>query len=274
MSHYYESEKCRTNARIAAEKGRVVQKQKLLEKIAKYNASPKLCERCSTPIDYKKRENRYCSHTCAAIVRNTGRVPDAAHRNKTSKKLKGRPSLFKGSASNRDYGLLPTNKTSKIQWCSCVCCHMPFYVRGWSKHDVKKTCGIKACRTHASVGRRVYPNGRKKLFRYFNKHQNKEVILESSWEHQLAIWLDERNVKWVRPPYIKWFDERSQSDRLYYPDFYLPDYDKYLVPKNVWVMSQEDSQYKMNKVKALIPLIYGELSYLQEVVEGLTNKAP
>jgi hypothetical protein len=45
--------------------------------------------------------------------------------------------------------------------------------------------------------------------------------------------------------------------RLYYPDFYLPDIDLYLDPKNPTAI--RDSIDKMNIVTKLIPLVYGSL---------------
>ena len=58
------------------------------------------------------------------------------------------------------------------------------------------------------------------------------IMLDSKWELALAIRLDEINVTWIRPeeplPYI----DNEGKQRNYFPDFYLPDYDIYLDPKN------------------------------------------
>lgn len=37
---------------------------------AAYARDPKQCPRCSTSLSYDKRDNNYCSHSCAAIGRN------------------------------------------------------------------------------------------------------------------------------------------------------------------------------------------------------------
>lgn len=58
-----------------------------------------------------------------------------------------------------------------------------------------------------------------------------DVILDSSWELELAKRLDLLNIKWIRPVPIKWVDLKG-TVRNYFPDFYLPDYDIYLDPKN------------------------------------------
>lgn len=57
------------------------------------------------------------------------------------------------------------------------------------------------------------------------------IWLDSTWEYELAKRLDELKVKWVRPDSIPWVDEKGVTHN-YFPDFYLPDYDLYLDPKN------------------------------------------
>ena len=57
------------------------------------------------------------------------------------------------------------------------------------------------------------------------------ILLDSSWELALAQRLDELNVKWERPNPIKWVDTKNVTHN-YFPDFYLPEYDLYLDPKN------------------------------------------
>ena len=57
------------------------------------------------------------------------------------------------------------------------------------------------------------------------------VMLDSTWELALAVRLDELRIKWIRPEPIEWIDEQGITHN-YFPDFYLPDYDLYLDPKN------------------------------------------
>ena len=59
----------------------------------------------------------------------------------------------------------------------------------------------------------------------------KGILLDSSWELELAKRLDELEIKWVRPEPIKWTDKEDIAHN-YFPDFYLPKYDLYLDPKN------------------------------------------
>lgn len=57
------------------------------------------------------------------------------------------------------------------------------------------------------------------------------VLLDSTWELELAKRLDDIKIKWIRPDPIKWVDDNG-LEHNYFPDFYLPDYDLYLDPKN------------------------------------------
>lgn len=57
------------------------------------------------------------------------------------------------------------------------------------------------------------------------------IMLDSSWELALAKRLDQLGIKWTRPEPLKWID-KSGIYHNYFPDFYLPDYDLYLDPKN------------------------------------------
>jgi len=59
----------------------------------------------------------------------------------------------------------------------------------------------------------------------------KGVLLDSTWELELAKRLDNIDIEWIRPDPIVWIDEQGKSHH-YFPDFYLPDYNLFLDPKN------------------------------------------
>lgn len=83
--------------------------------------------------------------------------------------------------------------------------------------------------------------------RPYVKQDGTVVMLDSSWEELLAKRLDFLDVRWVRPLPIKWIDKKN-AVRNYFPDFYLPDYDLYLDPKNPMAMVQQ--QEKVDWLKA------------------------
>ena len=59
----------------------------------------------------------------------------------------------------------------------------------------------------------------------------KGIWLDSSWELALAKRLDFLSINWIRPGPIPWIDEAGVTHN-YFGDFYLPDYNLYLDPKN------------------------------------------
>jgi hypothetical protein len=57
------------------------------------------------------------------------------------------------------------------------------------------------------------------------------IMLDSSWELELAKRLDKLEIKWIRPEPILWIDEEGINHN-YFGDFYLIEYNLYLDPKN------------------------------------------
>ena len=70
------------------------------------------------------------------------------------------------------------------------------------------------------------------------------VLLDSSWELELAKRLDSIGVKWVRPDPIKWTDLEG-VEHHYFPDFYLPDQKIYLDPKNSFAYETQKEKWKV-----------------------------
>lgn len=80
---------------------------------------------------------------------------------------------------------------------------------------------------------------------YQNAIYYKDVKLDSSYELRVAQSLDFNNIKWVRPKRFLWHDSNGELHH-YTPDFYLPDYDVYLDPKNDYLITQDT--FKINQV--------------------------
>jgi hypothetical protein len=251
-TEYYKSGRHKENALKAREKALIKSLINKQVRIEKYNLLPTICLNCNTPLSYRFRKNKFCNRSCAASYNNLRKPPRSLEsKRKTSLSMVGKI---------RPNKIPPTHKMCKIAWYNCQSCNKLFYTKGWS--NPRKSCGSRECRTHLSVGNRPYRNGRRKLFYYFNKNQNKEVLLESSWEYELAQWLDLKNVVWERPLYIKWYDEQSNKHRLYYPDFYLPKQNLYLDPKNPTSLKLEKN--KMNAIEKLISIKYGNLEDIKK----------
>lgn len=78
----------------------------------------------------------------------------------------------------------------------------------------------------------------------------KETKLDSSYELEVAKTLDENQVKWERPTYFLWEDSNGMKHR-YYPDFYLPDYNVYLDPKNDYLINNKSKRFGITDVEKI-----------------------
>lgn len=89
------------------------------------------------------------------------------------------------------------------------------------------------------------------------------AVLESSYELEVAKQLDNNNVKWERPSRLYWTDDNGVR-RHYTPDFYLPEYNVYLDPKNNYLITKDKRKIllcsQQNDVKIYI-LSKQELSW-------------
>jgi len=75
--------------------------------------------------------------------------------------------------------------------------------------------------------------------RDYVKRDGTIVKLDSSWEESLAKRLDQLNIEWIRPDNpIPWVDNKGKTHN-YFPDFYLPEYDLFLDPKNSYARANQ-----------------------------------
>lgn len=108
---------------------------------------------------------------------------------------------------------------------------------------------------------------------FYSKRSNYNgITLDSSYELLLAKDLDKNNVKWIRPKSLVYFD--GVQNRRYIPDFYLPDYDVYLDPKNDFLIKKDRRKIKLteecNDVSILI-LDKNSLTW-ESVIRLIKNK--
>lgn len=89
---------------------------------------------------------------------------------------------------------------------------------------------------------------------YSKRTSYKGITLDSSYELIVAKSLDENGIEWIRPKAIDWDDDGQI--RKYIPDFYLPEYDVYLDPKNDYLINKDKRKIylaeKYNGVEILI----------------------
>ncbi len=221
-----------------------------------YENTPKKCLNCDRTISFRLRNNKFCDSSCAASYNNKNRTRSGWTTEQKSKSA----TLHR---KDRD----PIYRTFKVNFSNCKICNKGMCQRGTKPYRV--TCS-RECQIIASTGLKTYQNGRKKLYKYFNKHENKEITLESSYELKIAEFLDRENIKWSRPKFIRWVDPRDNKTRYYYPDFYLPEYEIYLDPKNSYVMKLD--QTKLSVITKTIRLLYGNVDRVIEQINMLKEE--
>lgn len=97
-------------------------------------------------------------------------------------------------------------------------------------------------------------------------HEYNGEKFHGKWEVEVAKWLDRNNIKWDRKS-IKPFSYFWKNGwHLYYPDFYLIDYDKYIEVKGY---ETERDRCKWAVVPNLIVLKKKEISLIMENKFGL-----
>ena len=117
----------------------------------------------------------------------------------------------------------------------------------YAKHQkVKKTCSPECYKNLMSSNAKNNINcgGETNYKRYIYKG----ILMDSSWEVEIAKLMDELNIEWKRDKKIVlwWFDENNKK-RRYHPDFYIPTYDIYLDTKNKYLMIKD--AFKIQKVR-------------------------
>lgn len=104
---------------------------------------------------------------------------------------------------------------------------------------------------------RLYPdsysssnvNGRVKKVKY------KDILLDSQWEVDFAIWLDKNGIIWERPNTGFEYDYKDKK-HIYYPDFYLPQLDIYVEVKGY---KRERDEYKWKSLTNLLIIKHKEI---------------
>lgn len=208
-----------------------------------------------------KNAHHFCGHTCSAIYSNKNRQHSDETKEKISKALIGKPSKFKGKIGHGTKG--GWANSNLLYKCICQFCGNSFEIIYSKRKPRRKTCSSD-CRTQLIFKDRKYQNGSRLTIKYQNKIQG-EVTLESTWELKIAELLDDQKINWIRPDPIPWND--GSKNRLYFPDFYLPEFDIYLDPKNPYCLLLD--KQKLAIIEKKIDILYGDIKILENLIERL-----
>jgi len=245
------------------------------------------CLLCGNEIEHYKK---FCNNSCSAKYNNVLRGGVSEEQKlKVSETLKNK--YKSGEIINVNKGkklyykneeIINTNKGKKLYYKNgnykgsrikkeftdknCSVCGVEFRAKGYPS-KARNTCSNE-CKVSKTTGR-SYLNGSRKNIEYFNRWVDKTVNLESSWELIVAERLDELNIEWIRPKYLKWVDS-TNTERLYYPDFYLPNYSLYLDPKNKYCLVKDKE--KMEYFENTINIKYGHIKSVLIEINKLKNR--
>jgi hypothetical protein len=190
-----------------------------------------ICPKCNKEFDnYSKYgPKKFCSRSCAnsrgprseefkkiVSVKATGRKQSTESIIK-SITTRGRKVNFINPNNlckicNKDTG------SPKIITCSAVC----YSINAKLSSQQNPNCGGQKT-THRSKITNI---------------KNEIFVSESSYEVKLSTILNSLNIYWVRPKFF-WYIDKSNNKRRYYPDFYLPDFDVYIDPKNNFLIKTD-----------------------------------
>ena len=225
-----------------------------------------ICKQCGISLPTKGYKKLFCSRSCSATYNNLRRAP----RSKESKQKTS--STIKKLVANNNYASRGGghNKISEYPFtrlygtCACNSCGRIFW-----KTSIGKVCCSIECRDNI----RSQNKCRKTQIIYFNSNENKEVILQSTWEVKIAEWLDLNNITWTRPnKRISWYDSTLNKSRTYLPDFYLDKFLFYIDVKNP-VKILEDAD-KIRQLQLILPLYVGTIGEVKIFVERLIGIEP
>lgn len=177
------------------------------ERVEKYMLNPNQCLVCNQIINYDRKNNKFCSHSCSASFTNRNRDKTIYIKSATTLKITLKlkpPKNFK--------------KESKISFC-LICNKL---IKNKHIKSCSKECRVKLL----SLVLRGKTGGSTKQFIKVNDSFGTTVSLDSSWELILSEDLNKNKIKWTRPNAFL-----LSNGRKYTPDFYLPDYNIYLDPK-------------------------------------------
>lgn len=229
----------------------------------------KVCPNCGTPFgsSTKVKAATYCSRKCASVHSHHLLSLDPERVKKKSENVSKANSIvweeIRAGKRPRPQFLRQAAPISE-RTRSCVTCGDPFVLAFVTQN--RKTCSKdcsflyrqKLSRENPNVGGECYP--RKRLY--------KGISMDSSWEVQLATWLDEQRIEWVRDRKVMfWWTDKEGNKRRYYPDFHLPKYGLYLDPKNKTLMVKDAFKLQQVRETYSVTILAGEVDSIIKAIQ-------
>jgi len=202
-----------------------------------------------------KKAHKCCSRKCACKYAQS-KVDPIRH-------IQSLQNSFRNIKTSR-----PKNYPKQREFV-CVMCRNTFSHLMRDGVSVIKTCSKECYSKYASQWTRNNPNcGGKLGYRRFPYGGYK---MDSRWEVEIAKWMDEHKIKWDRSRkrhMFKWVDNDG-NERKYFPDFYLPEMNVYLDPKNDYYLERDLPKLKYVINKYRITLFYGGVDDIKNHLTSL-----
>lgn len=245
-------------------KNRIISNAFIADERASRRKIVKRCPCCGGSFESTshKKSAIYCSRVCASRHSSALLSQDAERSRRKSVKVSEASRASWASGERSGQKLVSEAERTR----SCAVCGKSFVAMYRTAN--KKTCS-KEChnvlrsniaRENPNFGGECYP--RKRLY--------KDISMDSSWEVELAIWLDARLIRWERGrKLVLWWTDDAGQKRRYHPDFYLPEYNVYLEPKNKTLMERDAVKIRRVLEENQVTIFIGKPSDIIEELQKL-----
>lgn len=237
----------------------------------------KECKVCGKPFESStaKHARLCCSRECS--VRCTHQTIDrdpelkealrlrkaeaARHHHELVRRGERPPQIYRNGKECR-----PSTQEELTRICSI--CDKSFLVE--TRHIKVKTCSKVCRRVLSSRSASANPNcGGETNYR---RYRYRDILMDSQWEVDIAQWMDDHGIQWRRDRKMvfRWMDATGKS-RRYHPDFYLPDHDLYLDPKNKYLI--EKDRFKIETVMKThgVRIVWGLRDHVIDYLKSLSG---
>ncbi len=218
-----------------------------------YYKNPKICKHCNKLIEYKKRDNNFCSHKCVRIYYFNNSTPEERKMSEEQKLIL--------SKKSKEYWI--KNPKPKIYITKkCEFCDKDFQVykcHGNRRKFCSKKCSNIGSDNSNRGGYRGHAGNSGKFGWY------KGYYCQSSWELAYVIYNLEHNINFERNSkgFEYFFGEKVHK---FHPDFYLPELKTYVEIKG---RIRPDDIEKINQFKGSLIVLFKEqiIPILKYVIE-------
>jgi len=224
----------------------------------------RFCIGCGTPLT--KIQELFCSSSCSAKTNNVNRQLKL----KTSLCLQCGVNITSTTCTKKfcttcyKSRAIKSSRSKPVE-LKCVVCENKFihhcrYVKTCSKKCTSKLLSKLSTQNPNCGGETNY-----------KRYTYNDVSFDSSWEVEIAKFLDEHQIKWSRSRkhLLHWIDSNGKQ-RRYYPDFFLEDLNIYVDPKNPY--KQKQDKEKLDFIKQSVILIVGNVNECKQQILNIKHE--